>query len=76
LHFFITLGILSFIFNVDITNFRPRIWHDQSSYWHWARSFSEYGFDVGYNGFDETIAPAPFNHYAENGPFWQAFWVV
>ncbi len=70
----ITLGILSFIFNVDITNFRPRIWHDQGSYWHWARSFSEYSFDVGYNGFDETIAPASFNHYAENGPFYQVIY--
>ena len=67
----ITLSILGGIFKVNIADFRPRIWHDHGGYWHWARSFSEYGFDVGYNGFDEAVAPAEFNHYAENGPFYQ-----
>ena len=67
----LTLMILGGIFRVNIADFRPRIWHDQGGYWHWARSFSKYGFDVGYNGFDEAVAPAEFNHYAENGPFYQ-----
>ena len=68
---FLTIIIISGIFQANITNFRPRIGHDQDGYWHWARSFSEYGFNVGYNGFDESVAPAEFNHYAENGPFYQ-----
>ena len=67
----LTIIILGGIFQVSVSNFRPRVGHDQDGYWHWARSFSEYGFNVGYNGFDETVAPAKFNHYAENGPFYQ-----
>ena len=67
----LTVIILGDIFQVNIANFLPRIWNDQVGYWHWAKSFSTAGFNAGYNGWDELTAPAAFNPYGENGPFYQ-----
>ena len=67
----ITLALLNGVFRVNIADFRPRMWNDQVGYWYWAKSFSAVGFDAGYNGWDETVAPASFNPYGENGPFYQ-----
>ena len=67
----LTAIILGDIFQVKIADFLPRIWNDQVGYWHWAKSFSAVGFGAGYNGWDELIAPAKFNPYGENGPFYQ-----
>ncbi len=66
----VSLCTLYFGLGVKITNYRPVMWNDQIGYWHWARSFSFYGFDSGYNGWDELIAKAVFNPYGENGPFY------
>ena len=70
----ITLIVLRGIFQVNIADFLPRVWNDQVGYWHWAKSFSAVGFGAGYNGWDEMIAPASFNPYGENGPFYQAIY--
>jgi len=67
----LTAIMLGDIFGVNIADFLPRIWNDQVGYWHWAKSFSAVGFGAGYNGWDELIAPATFNPYGENGPFYQ-----
>ena len=66
----VSLCTLYLGFNVKISDYRPRIWNDQVGYWHWARSFSYYGFGGGYNGWNELTARATFNPFAENGPFY------
>lgn len=70
----ICLLILSFGFGVEFSHYRPRMWNDQIGYWHWARSFSYYGFGGGYNGWDELTARAAFNPFGENGPFYPAIY--
>ena len=70
----LTMIILGDIFQVNIADFLPRIWNDQVGYWHWTKSFSAVGFGAGYNGWNEMIAPAAFNPYGENGPFYQVIY--
>ena len=67
----LTMIILGDFFGVKLVNFHPKIWNDQVGYWFWAKSFSAVGFNAGYNGWDEMVAPATFNPYGENGPFYQ-----
>jgi len=63
-------GIVSFGYHQQLSDFHPTLWNDQIGYWLWTRSFSDYGFGGGYNGWDEINAPAEFNPFGEGGPYY------
>ena len=49
------------------------IWHDETMYWNEIAVFYGGGFDGGYTAANETIARAPWVHFAAHGPFYPAF---
>jgi hypothetical protein len=54
-----------------LSDYGPKsFWNDEVSYWVWVRSFSQTGFNAGYNAPNELLARAPFNHYGEGSPLY------
>lgn len=54
-----------------LSDYGPKsFWNDELSYWIWLRSFSQAGFNSGYNAPNELLARAPFNHYGEGSPLY------
>jgi hypothetical protein len=66
----VSSGIINYIFHLNISDFHPTVWNDQIGYWNWARAFSQAGFQSGYNGWDESIAPAAFTPFGAGGPYY------
>lgn len=67
----IVCGVIYLGLGSHLSAYRPySFWNDETGYWLWIRSFSQAGFDVGYNSPNELIARAPFNHYGEGSPLY------
>ena len=70
----ITCAIIYFDFDARLGDYRPYAFqgsfNDETGYWLWVRSFSQYGFQTGYNVPSERPAPAPFNHFGAGSPLY------
>lgn len=67
----IICAIIYFGLDARLADYGPySFWNDETGYWVWIRSFSQVGFDVGYNAPNELIAQARFNHYGEGSPLY------
>lgn len=62
----LTVLLIRFHLNAQITDFRPHYWNDQVGYWHYIYSFSEHGFGIGYYTPDEF--PAQIGPFDLHGP--------
>jgi hypothetical protein len=63
-----TLFLVRFYLRASFANFVPSTWNDQTNYWLEAYTFSQVGFDGGYSGPNERIAPLEFFHFGSHGP--------
>ncbi len=71
----IICSVIYFGLSARLSDYGPySFWNDETGYWVWIRSFSQAGFNAGYNAPNELIAQAPFNHYGEGSPFYIYFY--
>jgi hypothetical protein len=66
----IVCSVIYFGLHARLSDYRPLSWNDEIGYWSWVRSFSQVGFNVGYNAPNELTAPLAFSHYGEGSPFY------
>jgi hypothetical protein len=62
--------LIRFIIGLELQDFVPSVWVDQSNYWHEVATFIRAGFDGGFYGQNEMIARIQFFHFGWHGPFY------
>ncbi len=66
----VVLLLVHFALQASLDDFYPSKWLDQADYWHEALTFKEAGFQGGYYGQGEQVAPLQFIRFGTHGPLY------